>query len=101
MGLAGKNAARQLLKKPPRNLGAMGLDLNQLTSLIPSGATSAVNTAAQVAGYTQTPQFGQQVTKVTDDLEMYVYVQLGLQAVATAATFGIFLIGLHKFMRSR
>jgi len=56
---------------------------------------------AQSTQYLQSPQFQEQVKKVTQDIEMYTYAQLGLQTVATIATFGLFLIALYTVIRKR
>jgi hypothetical protein len=72
-----------------------------LQSLMQTGQNVA-NTAQQAQAFTS-PQFIQSVdqkaNRVIDDVEMYVYVQLGLQVVVSAATFGIFLIALYKLLK--
>lgn len=47
------------------------------------------------------PQFEQQVGAVQKDVEMFVYGQLALQTLATVATFGIFLMLLHDFVKKQ
>ncbi|NDQ57343.1 MAG: hypothetical protein GZ088_09760 [Acidipila sp.] len=105
MGMAGKNSAHALLGLRPqfrhRMHGLNAIDLSTLAKMLPTGAVNAANTAVQAAGYAQTPQFSQQVDKVTGDVETYLFAQIGLQTMATVATFGIFLIALHKFMRNK
>lgn len=72
-----------------------------LQSLMTAGQNVS-NVAQQAQAFTS-PQFiqtvDQKATRVIDDVEMYVYVQLGLQVVVSAATFGIFLIALYKLLK--
>lgn len=51
--------------------------------------------------YAQTPHFQAQVQEVKSDIETFVFAQLGLQFVATAAVFGMFLITLNKHMKEK
>jgi hypothetical protein len=72
-----------------------------LQSLMQTGQNVA-NTAQQAQAFTS-PQFLNTVNQKTDqvigDVEMYVYVQLGLQVMVSAATFGIFLIALYRLIK--
>lgn len=51
--------------------------------------------------YAQTPQFQNQVQEIKSDVETFVYAQLALQFLATAAVFGVFLITLNKFLKEK
>lgn len=64
-------------------------------------AAQGVAKAAQGAQYLQSPEFQQEVKQVSQDVQMYAYAQLGLQTVATVATFGFFLIMLYNFIREQ
>lgn len=67
-------------------LGNMGLDVGSVLNMATGGAVSSVeNKADQVIG----------------DVETYIGVQLALQFLVSAATFGIFLIALYKILQDR
>lgn len=48
-----------------------------------------------------TNELQKNIQTISEDAEMYVYAQLGLQTVATVATFGFFLITLYTFLKKR
>jgi hypothetical protein len=71
---------------------------------LPGFLNTVQNTGNTVTDVTQTvksPQFQQSIERAETDAEVYMVTQLGLQTLATVATFGIFLIALSKFMKGK
>lgn len=92
----GIHAARAM----QRHRHPIGMSAISIPSFL-TAATGAANTASNAAAAFSSPQVQDKIVQVSDDVEMYVYAQIGLQAIATAAAFGLFLLALHKFVREK
>lgn len=84
---------------PVPKLGPVGSAL-QIFSQLPQ-TQQDIQQMSKAVQYAQTPQFQQQVHEIKSDVETFVYAQLALQFLATAAVFGMFLITFNKFLKEK
>ena len=61
----------------------------------------SITQAAMQASGVNPANIQKDVQNIEQNVEMYAYAQLGLQTVAAAATFGLFLMMFYKFLKER
>lgn len=84
-----------------QNYNGMGnMNAVDFSSLLKTGQNIA-SAASGIQQIQSNPQFMNDAERVISDVEMYVYVQLGLQMLVSGATFGLFLIALYNFIKDR
>lgn len=60
-----------------------------------------ITQAAMTASGVNPANIQKDIQNISKDVEMYAYAQLGLQTVAAAATFGLFLMMLYRFLKDQ
>jgi hypothetical protein len=92
----------QFVEMEEARMGYLGAGLPETLIRVVGGLPQTqadIQRIAAASEYAQSPQFQTQFKEAKSEVEQYLYAQMAFQAVATVATFGIFLMMLYKFTK--